>query len=385
MHLTTLSWALATLLLRDAPLLDSIASQSSLRIDEFNTQGITNTAWAFAKLPFPAAALTDDALAAVMRKLADIVDIEETKEANAHLWAMWRTQGSSSIEEEFSRRALCGNLPDSLVYSFLLMTFEWRGCACGSVLESFIWSGNLPSLHTRQEKPVVDAYKKMGQLMDYMAATLHPSPQAVLSRIESFAHGYGQWLKVAGGDKALCTESSLNMCAFREWETMLEYGAFVGYSSVRFGNAVLGQMRSHTCGYRLTSCEVDPVHACVARSHIDMAALSHVVEVAVGKLNDTTPLLHERAGTWACTFGFMDQRGTAFHQDFVHLEELMMLGVHSRVTADNVVKPGAPCFLWALRNILPHRLGACQNSTFWAMTEFAQEEVEDWQSVTVLM
>merc|ERR1711990_285486 len=42
----------ATLCLRDVPLLDALAAAAVNRIGQFNTQGIANTAWAFAKLSF---------------------------------------------------------------------------------------------------------------------------------------------------------------------------------------------------------------------------------------------------------------------------------------------------------------------------------------------
>jgi len=45
-----ISWALATLCLRDMPLLDAIAAESIATITAFNVQGIANTAWALAKL-----------------------------------------------------------------------------------------------------------------------------------------------------------------------------------------------------------------------------------------------------------------------------------------------------------------------------------------------
>ena len=46
--------------------------------------------------------------------------------------------------------------------------------------------------------------------MDYVAAGVaragRTSPEAVLEAVESFGQDVGQWLKVAGGDKAAITE-----------------------------------------------------------------------------------------------------------------------------------------------------------------------------------
>lgn len=46
----------------------------------------------------------------------------------------------------------------------------------------------------------------------------------------------------------------------------------------------------------------------------------------------------------------MDQRGTRFHVDLQMLEDQGLLAEGCIVAADNVLKPGAPHFLWHLQS-----------------------------------
>mmetsp|Transcript_111100 Transcript_111100/g.309399 ORF Transcript_111100/g.309399 Transcript_111100/m.309399 type:complete len:181 (-) Transcript_111100:115-657(-) len=71
----------------------------------------------------------------------------------------------------------------------------------------------------------------------------------------------------------------------------------------------------------------------------------------------------------------MDQRGTSFHEDLQQLELLHVLGVESRVLADNCLKPGAPFFVWHVTS------SGIYNTMIWTVPEFASEEIEDWMVV----
>merc|ERR1712224_903567 len=95
----------------------------------------------------------------------------------------------------------------------------------------------------------------------------------------------------------------------------------------------------------------------------------------IGQLQDTLPRLLEQAGHCAAPFVFMDQRGTAFHEDLVQLERLILPRPTCHVAADNVTKPGAPVFIW---NAV---LGTEHPSFVWSLAEFGIDEVEDWQVV----
>lgn len=192
---------------------------------------------------------------------------------------------------------------------------------------------------------------------------------------------------MAGGDKAAVTEDALRRRRPADHEVSAEFGAFVGYSGIRFARiaAAAGEGDEVLTAPSLwhhpaplgVSFEVDPVHASVARHFIDLAALTCAGEVWLGLLQDTLPLLTERCGARSEAFGFMDQRGTTFHDDLATLERLQELPPNAVVAADNVTKPGAPVFLWHMTR------GHCFRTAVWSMSEFASDAIEDWQSVSV--
>ena len=71
----------------------------------------------------------------------------------------------------------------------------------------------------------------------------------------------------------------------------------------------------------------------------------------------------------------MDQRGTRFHTDLQALEEHRLLADGCIVAADNVLKPGAPHFLWYLQTSQNFDLVVV------SLREFAADKIEDWMSV----
>mmetsp|Transcript_78414 Transcript_78414/g.181920 ORF Transcript_78414/g.181920 Transcript_78414/m.181920 type:complete len:149 (-) Transcript_78414:133-579(-) len=129
------------------------------------------------------------------------------------------------------------------------------------------------------------------------------------------------------------------------------------------------------------SLEIDPVHAAVARRHLDLAQLATAAEIWVGQLQDTLPRAVESWGTRSPSFVFMDQRGTTFHEDLAELERLFALGPSAQVAADNTLKPGSPVYLWHVA------VGAWNSfiTELWALEEFALHTIEDWQSVSQVL
>lgn len=241
-------------------------------------------------------------------------------------------------------------------------------------------------------------YRKLGKLMEHMEARifdakiLDASHQVtadwVLQEIDNFAHGLGKWLKVAGDEKSQILEHSIASRPLTGHKTMVEFGAFVGYTACRMGNQVrMAYEKSYADGTmspedsrlqggnRVTSMELDPVHACVARHIVDIARLSHVVEVWIGQVKDLIPRLTEEFGEMNLNMVFMDQRGTTFHEDLSQLEELSLLGPNCRIVADNTVKPGAPEHCWHTSMSDSYR------TVNYSLNEFLETTIEDWQVV----
>lgn len=241
-------------------------------------------------------------------------------------------------------------------------------------------------------------YRKLGMLVEHletrtwemqvMGGGHRVTADWVLREIDKFAQGLGKWLKVAGDDKAEILQHSIGSRPLTEHKTMVEFGSFVGYTATRMGRAV---ERTYEAGYadgsilfedsrlqganRITSMEIDPVHACIARHVLDMSRLSHIVEVWIGQVKDLIPRLTEEHGDMSLNMVFMDQRGTTFHDDLSQLEELNLMFPNCRIVADNCVKPGSPVYCW--HTTVSERY----KTTNYSLNEFLESTIEDWQVV----
>eukprot|EP00928_Gymnodinium_smaydae_P029597 TRINITY_DN22248_c0_g1_i1.p1 TRINITY_DN22248_c0_g1~~TRINITY_DN22248_c0_g1_i1.p1 ORF type:complete len:959 (-),score=130.29 TRINITY_DN22248_c0_g1_i1:175-3051(-) len=223
-----------------------------------------------------------------------------------------------------------------------------------------------------QKGPRCD-YDKECQVLRYVLANARPGdPDSVVRCIESFSEEGSRWLKIAGADKGAVLDdlvSVLTPCAPR---MVVEFGCYVGYSSCRMARL----LRPH--GGHMVSVEVDPIHACIARCMHEFAGLSDNITVYVGHSEDAIPHLREAFPGAVFDAIFMDQKGTRFHLDLETLESQHLLGEECVVLADNVLKPGAPHFLWRLQR------SARYNLSVVSLREFAAESVEDWMSVATL-
>ena len=96
----------------------------------------------------------------------------------------------------------------------------------------------------------------------------------VISNIERFSWDTGAWLKIAGDEKGAVLD---DLVTFTQARLVLEFGCYVGYSSIRMARLL------RLWQGRVLSVEVDPVHACIARSMLELAGLASNVDVHIGK------------------------------------------------------------------------------------------------------
>lgn len=111
---------------------------------------------------------------------------------------------------------------------------------------------------------------------------------------------------------------------------VLEIGTLGGYSAIWLGRAL-----PH--GGRLVTLEVNSHHAEVARSNVDRAGLSSVVEVRLGPALESLPRL-EREGFGPCDLVFIDadKPNTAAYFDWA----LKLTRTGGMIVVDNVVRQG---------------------------------------------
>lgn len=198
-----------------------------------------------------------------------------------------------------------------------------------------------------------------------------------LEAIRQHSYGQGQWLKVAGGGKANLIESTLrSRPAKHPHEIALEFGVFVGYTTIRIGQRAAEDSRCRGISPLVIGLEVEPVHVCVARWMVDLARLSRTVEVWAGMAHDLLLRVGDEFGVRSTRLVFMDHRGTKFHDDLERLEQKSLLSPSACIIADNVLKPSAPLFLWVTNK------SPTYDTTNWALGEFVQYYVEDWMVVS---
>lgn len=352
-----------------------------------------------------------EAIASAARGNSEIHDAREFGGPNiqAILWSLWRMERSDLAQAVCQSWLLGSRIPCVLELGLLLMEGSWQKDHTGEpqlllklmkampvrLMRIALWKilALPPAVRLAEAPPLppCDAlglseqecrrYMKLARFVQYLELSgCGGSPEEVIEAVEWFPKVSGRWLKVAGGDKAVVLWDSLRQKPNAAHEVAVEFGALVGYTTIRLGAVCARAMRGSPARAQagctnVVSVELDVCHACVARHAVDIAGLSGSVEVWIGQVRDLIPRVLEDFGALSLCYLFMDQKGTSFHEDLAHLERLGTLGVEGRVLADNCLKPGAPFFVWHVAT------SPVYSTTIWTMPEFASEEIEDWMVV----
>eukprot|EP00929_Paragymnodinium_shiwhaense_P013397 TRINITY_DN121258_c0_g1_i1.p1 TRINITY_DN121258_c0_g1~~TRINITY_DN121258_c0_g1_i1.p1 ORF type:complete len:1112 (+),score=186.56 TRINITY_DN121258_c0_g1_i1:79-3414(+) len=214
------------------------------------------------------------------------------------------------------------------------------------------------------------SYDKECQLCRHVLASAEPNnPDDVIAAIERFSFDGNGWLKIAGDGKGAVLDDLIQTCPSSPPRLAIEFGCYVGYSSTRMARWL------RRWGGRFICVEVDPIHVCVTRCVHEFAGVADSVSIYAGYSEDAIPRLRAFGGDMPADVIFMDQRGTRFHLDLEALEDHQVVAHGCIVAADNVLKPGAPHFLWHMQ------ISEQYESTVVSLREFASEKVEDWMSV----
>lgn len=107
---------------------------------------------------------------------------------------------------------------------------------------------------------------------------------------------------------------------------VLEIGTFSGYSSLSMAAGL-------PPGGRITTCELSPVHAAVARSHIARSAYAELIEVIEGPALDTVGKLE---GPFDFVFIDADKTNNAAYLEWA----LRLSRPGTAIVVDNVVREG---------------------------------------------
>jgi len=362
-----------------------------------------NSAWSFARFAMRDDKLFDPLFERIFQDPAK-VDSQAVHAICCTTWALGR---GDLPWELFTGRANAGQALDATSHGFLFMHGGWQGLQHREiqVLTMLSWVASaevLRSLAARwvscdrwfgrafhpDRMPLVSEndigawyrYQKLGLLVDYVeSVALNGDPESLLRSIEGFVlDAQHRWLKIAAGPKAEVVDGSTRCRPLADHEMCVEMGCFVGYTAIRLGWR-LGSDGKWGSPLRpaVLSTELESVHVCIGRHHIDAARLSGAAEVLPGHIPWTTPRYVEQFGNYGVGFTFMDHKGTRFHTDLSECKASQIVAPWSRLLCDNVLKPGAPEHLW-----MHHRAGHCfPTAVVWSLHEFAEPDTEDWQSL----
>ena len=199
--------------------------------------------------------------------------------------------------------------------------------------------------------------------------------QDVLNAIVEFSkQKLNYWLKVAGEAKGTLIDGILALATGPGHQIRLEFGAFVGFSTLRLASAAAAGMPS----WRVQSLEVDPLHVCISRHMLNLGERAKQAEVCSGQVKDLLPRMLEDFGTGSAGLVFMDHRGTRFHSEFRILESSKLFSPSADILCDNVLHPGAPLYLWQESQPWLRRL---RRLCIWSLPEFGGESrIEDWMA-----
>lgn len=438
-HHSNTAWALATLRFTHCPLLHAIASASLRLRNATLPHALTSLAWAFARLKSLDMPWFDALSESLLRNIREGTRRIADRNIGMALWALSCQPDLSCAWALIDACKAAGRHVDGVGLGGLVAACERRGLYIGElrVLESLPTGSMRPMLANASAMLLAEAgavgqalivlrgtaergsadrlslrvwlacggesqgllvkarsvcdvfegepYSKELRLLAHVIAEARPGDaRSVCEAMETFGAGLlqggRQWLKIAGGSKAEVLTAAIQRAP--SGGCALEIGTYCGYSAARLARARLEV--GHCCWQSpcVVTIEVDALHVAISRNVLAFAGLAHAVDVRTGHSEDTLPWVVDRlggrVGNPIADFVFLDQRGSRYKEDLSVLERLGALKPGAIIVADNVLKPGAPLFLWYVS-----RCGAYSTEVI-SVTEFAMPMVEDWMSLSVL-
>ncbi len=146
-------------------------------------------------------------------------------------------------------------------------------------------------------------------------------PESVIETMDEYALKH-RFLMNVGEEKG---EVLVNALQGEGPTRCLELGAYCGYSAVLIGKEIALK------GGSLTSLELSPKNAEMARRVVDHAGLTPCVDIRVGSAKEQIPMLE---GTFDVVF--IDHWKDDYLPDLRRLETLGLLSPGARIVADNV-------------------------------------------------
>jgi catechol O-methyltransferase len=161
-------------------------------------------------------------------------------------------------------------------------------------------------------------------------------PESVLRLIDDFGVNHNYMMNVGSRKGEIVTK----LIAEHKPKTMLEFGSYIGYSTVLFAAAL-----RDAGGREYISFEREPKFAQIAFAMVELAGLANIVRICVGSSSRGLVQEHKAGRLNHADMVFLDHYKPAYVKDLKILESLGVVQVGTVLAADNVIEPGNPAYL----------------------------------------
>lgn len=158
--------------------------------------------------------------------------------------------------------------------------------------------------------------------------SLRNKPEEILSLIEEFDRTHKKLITIGHARGELIK----GVIAERKPATMVEFGGYVGYSAIKFGDAL-----RKAGGKKYYSLEIDPIFAAISNLLLDLAGLRDVVQILVAPAQVSLARLIKEGLVNEIEILFLDHWKDRYLPDLRLVESLGLLKPErSILVADNV-------------------------------------------------
>lgn len=168
----------------------------------------------------------------------------------------------------------------------------------------------------------------------------------------------------------------MNLINERKPRTMVEFGSYIGYSTILFGGAV-----KKNGGKEYISFERDAKFAQVAKSLVELAGLGDTVRFVVGSSSKNLFSQHGLGKLDKIDMIFLDHYKPAYVRDLKICESLGLIVEGTILAADNVISPGNPSYLEYVRSTVAEKKKRLDENTESSDNRFPERTINQYQDV----
>lgn len=162
----------------------------------------------------------------------------------------------------------------------------------------------------------------------------------------------------------------------RKPQTMVEFGSYVGYSTILFASAV-----KRNGGKEYISFERDTKFASIAKALVELAGLGDIVRFVIGSSSKNLFVQHGLGQLKSIDMVFLDHYKPAYVRDLKICESLGLISRGTVLAADNVISPGNPSYLEYVRSTVQEKKRKLDSQSEETHEKFPERTVNQYQDV----